>query len=169
MKSEGEAAAVLAMDATLQAHAKHWLVRETIGLLRRSLARLDVSSRSLFALIEPGSCFAGSFFELALACDRSYMLMLPDDAVRSPKLTLGEANFGPFPMLPMITGQTRLERRFCGEDGPLAAARAGPYLSTCARSGMRSFRSCRARRSVCVRTTRGRPSSTMVWPRAVST
>jgi benzoyl-CoA-dihydrodiol lyase len=63
-------------------------VRETIGLLRRTLRRLDVSSRSLFALIEPGSCFAGTFLELALACDRSYMLALPDEpaarAARSP-------------------------------------------------------------------------------------
>jgi benzoyl-CoA-dihydrodiol lyase len=121
LKTEGDAAAVLAMDATLLAHADHWLVRETTGLLRRTFARLDVSSRSLFALLEPGSCFAGSFFELALACDRSYQLMLPDDAGRSPKLTLGEANFGLFPM---ITGQSRLERRFYGEAEPLAAARA---------------------------------------------
>ena len=120
VKTEGDAAAVLAMDATLQAHAQHWLVRETIGLLRRSFARLDVSSRSLFALVEPGSCFAGSFLELALACDRSYALMLPDDAARSPKLTVGEANFGLFPL---ITGQSRLQRRFYGEEAPLAAAR----------------------------------------------
>jgi benzoyl-CoA-dihydrodiol lyase len=121
MKTEGDVAAVLAMDATLQAHGDHWLVRETIGLLRRTFARLDVSSRSLFALMEPGSCFAGSFLELALACDRSYQLMLPDDAARSPTLTVGEANFGLFPM---ITGQSRLERRFYGEAEPLAAVRA---------------------------------------------
>ncbi len=121
IKTRGDAAAVLAMDATLQAHASHWLVRETIGLLRRTFARLDVSSRSLFALVEPGSCFAGSFLELALACDRSYQLMLPDDAARTPRLTVGEANFGLFPM---ITGQTRLERRFYSEAGPLAAAHA---------------------------------------------
>jgi benzoyl-CoA-dihydrodiol lyase len=79
IKTEGDAAAVLAMDATLLAHAGHWLVRETIGLLRRTFSRLDVSSRSLFALIEPGSCFAGTLLELALACDRSYMLALPDE------------------------------------------------------------------------------------------
>ncbi len=121
IKTEGEAAAVLALDATLQAHAGHWLVRETIGLLRRTFARLDVSSRSLFALVEPGSCFAGSLLELALACDRSYQLMLPDEAARSPKLTVGEANFG---LYPMITGHSRLQRRFYGEEGPLVAARA---------------------------------------------
>ena len=59
-------------------------MRETIGLLRRTLARLDVSSRTLFALIEPGSCFAGTLLELALAADRSYMASLPDDAAREP-------------------------------------------------------------------------------------
>ncbi len=67
IKTEGDAAAVMAMDATLMAHQGHWLVRETIGLLRRTFSRIDVSSRSLFALIEEGSCFAGSFLELALA------------------------------------------------------------------------------------------------------
>jgi benzoyl-CoA-dihydrodiol lyase len=85
IKTEGDAAAVLAMDATLEAHQGHWLVRETLGLLRRTFSRLDLSSRSLFALIEPGSCFAGSFLELALACDRSYMLMLPDDEAKTPQ------------------------------------------------------------------------------------
>ena len=121
IKTEGDAAAVLAMDATLQQHAGHWLVRETLGLLRRTFSRLDVSSRSLFALIEPGSCFAGTLLELALACDRSYQLMLPDDEARSPKLTVGEANFGRYPM---VTGQHRLGRRFYDETEPLAAVRA---------------------------------------------
>src|SRR5512147_918657 len=92
IKTEGDAAAVLATDAALLANKDHWLVRETIGLLRRTFSRLDVSSRSLFALIEPGSCFAGSLLELALACDRSYMLMLPDDAAQTPKVTVGETN-----------------------------------------------------------------------------
>ena len=121
LKTEGDAAAVLAMDATLLAHQSHWLVRETIGLMRRTFSRLDVSSRSLFALIEPGSCFAGSLLELALACDRSYMLALPDDAARAPKLTLSEMNFG---VLPMATGQARMARRFYEEAEPLAATRA---------------------------------------------
>ncbi|MDH5356579.1 MAG: enoyl-CoA hydratase-related protein, partial [Gammaproteobacteria bacterium] len=79
MKTTGDAGAVLKLDAILQQHRDHWLVRETIGHLRRTLSRLDVSSRSLFALIEQGSCFAGSFLELALACDRSYHLALPDE------------------------------------------------------------------------------------------
>jgi benzoyl-CoA-dihydrodiol lyase len=121
IKTEGDAAAVLAMDATLAAHGKHWLVRETVGLLRRVFSRLDVSSRSLFALIEAGSCFAGSFLEFALACDRSYMLVLPDEPERAPALMVGEANFGAYPM---ATGQSRLERRFYAEEAPLQAIRA---------------------------------------------
>jgi benzoyl-CoA-dihydrodiol lyase len=121
IKTEGDAAAVLAMDAALMAHKNHWLVRETIGLLRRTFSRLDVSSRSLFALIEPGSCFAGSFLELALACDRSYHLALPDDEARAPKITVGDTNFG---LYPMATGQSRLERRFYAEQPALDAVRA---------------------------------------------
>jgi benzoyl-CoA-dihydrodiol lyase len=121
IKTQGDAAAVLAMDTTLIAHRSHWLVRETIGWLRRAFSRLDLSSRSLFALVEPGSCFAGSLLELALACDRSYMLVLPDEPERAPKLTVEEANFG---MYPMVTGQSRLERRFYGEAAPLDAIRA---------------------------------------------
>jgi benzoyl-CoA-dihydrodiol lyase len=121
IKTEGDADAVLAMDATLLEHQGHWLVRETIGLLRRTFSRFDVSSRSLFALIEPGSCFAGSFLELALVCDRSYQLALPDDEAKAPKLALSEANFG---LYPMITGQSRLQRRFYDEKPALDAARA---------------------------------------------
>ena len=121
VKTQGDAAAVLAVDATLIANPNHWLVRETIGLLRRTFSRLDVSTRSLFALIEPGSCFAGSLLELALACDRSYHLALPDDAAKAPKITVGETNFGLFPM---VTGQSRLQRRFYDEQPALAAVRA---------------------------------------------
>jgi benzoyl-CoA-dihydrodiol lyase len=109
IKTQGDAAAVQQMDAVLLAHKDHWFVRETIGLLRRTFSRLDVSSRSLFALIEPGSCFAGTFLELALACDRSYMLALPDDAEKAPKIMAGGLNFGTYPM---ATGQSRLQRRF---------------------------------------------------------
>ena len=121
IKTEGDAAAVLAMDEVLQAQAGHWLVRETTGLLRRTFSRLDLSSRSLFALIEPGSCFAGSYLEFALACDRSYQLMLPDDAARTPHISVGERNFGVYPM---ATGKSRLQRRFYEEVGPLKAVRA---------------------------------------------
>ena len=121
IKTQGDAAAVLAIDATLIANKNHWLVRETIGLLRRTFSRLDLSSRSLFALIEPGSCFAGSLLELALACDRSYQLALPDDAAKAPKITVGETNFG---FYPMVTGQSRLQRRFYNEQPALDAVRA---------------------------------------------
>jgi benzoyl-CoA-dihydrodiol lyase len=121
LKTEGDAEAVLASDAVMFANKDHWLVRETIGALRRTLARLDVSSRSLFALVEAGSCFAGTLAELAFAADRTYMLALPDDAARAPKLVLNEFNFGFFPM---VNDQTRLQRRFYEEAAPLDAARA---------------------------------------------
>ena len=120
LKTEGDAQAVLACDEALQQHANHWFVRQVRGLLRRTLARLDVSSRTLFALVEPGSCFAGTLAELAFAADRSYMLALPDEPARAPKLTLGDVNFGAYPM---VTGQSRLARRFYEEEGPLQAAR----------------------------------------------
>jgi benzoyl-CoA-dihydrodiol lyase len=121
LKTEGDAAQVLAVDATLLQHRDHWLVRETIGLLRRTFSRLDVSSRSLFALIEPGSCFAGSLLELALAADRTYHLALPDDEARAPTVVVGEANFS---LYPMATGQSRLARRFYDEAPALDAVRA---------------------------------------------
>jgi len=121
LKTEGDAMQVLACDAQLVAQREHWFVRETIGALRRTLARLDVSSRTLFALIEPASCFAGTLAELAFACDRSYMLALPDDAARAPKLVLSDVNFG---LYPMVNGQSRLARRFSDETAPLDAARA---------------------------------------------
>lgn len=121
LKTEGDAAAVLAADAVLLAHQDHWFVRETLGLLRRTFARLDVSSRSLFALIEPGSCFAGSLAELAFCADRAYMLALPDEPERAPRITLGEANLG---HLPMVNGQSRLQRRFYEEAAAMDAVRA---------------------------------------------
>ncbi|HWI12474.1 MAG TPA: 2,3-epoxybenzoyl-CoA dihydrolase, partial [Burkholderiaceae bacterium] len=121
LKTEGSVADVLAMDATLQANASHWFVRETIGLLRRTLARLDVSSRSMFALVERGSCFAGTLLEIALAADRSYMLALPDEPETAPKIALSAMNFGTFPM---VSQETRLQRRFYGDAGELAAVQA---------------------------------------------
>jgi benzoyl-CoA-dihydrodiol lyase len=121
IKSAGDAAAVLATDAVVLANKDHWLVRETIGYLRRTFSRLDVSSRSLFCLIEAGSCFAGSFLELALACDRIYMLALPDEAARAPRMTVDQTNFG---LYPMVTGQSRLQRRFYDESPALDAVRA---------------------------------------------
>ncbi len=121
LKTTGDASHVLAADATLLRHRSHWFVRETIGMLRRTLARLDVTSRTLFALIEPGSCFAGTLLELALAADRSYMLALPDDGAAAPKITLSALNFGAYPM---VNGHARVASRFCGESEPITRANA---------------------------------------------
>ena len=121
LKTSGDAATVLASDAILMQHRDHWFVRETIGFTRRTLSRLDVSSRTLFAMIDEGSCFAGTLLELALACDRTYMLALPDAPERAPTITVDEMNFGSFPM---ATEQSRLGRRFYDEEPALAAVRA---------------------------------------------
>jgi benzoyl-CoA-dihydrodiol lyase len=110
---------VLAADAALAANRSHWFVRETLGMLRRTLARLDVSSRSMFALIETGSCFAGTLLELALAADRSYMLASSDES--APKLALSELNFGAYPM---VNARSRMATRFSDEEAPIARARA---------------------------------------------
>jgi benzoyl-CoA-dihydrodiol lyase len=109
LKTRGDANLVMLADATLEKHKAHWLVRETLGLLRRTLARLDVTSRSLIALVDEGSCFAGTFYELALACDRIYMLDLPDAPDAAPALRLSDANFGRYPE---VNGLTRLQTRF---------------------------------------------------------
>ncbi len=120
LKAVGDAKAVLASDATLLANKDHWFVRETIGHLRRTLARLDVSSRSIFALVEPGTCFVGTFAELAFCADRTYMLALPDDADKAPTIQLNEFNFG---FYPMVNDQSRLARRFYEEVPAMEAAR----------------------------------------------
>ena len=120
LKTRGSPAAVLATDAFLLEHRKHWFVREVIGQLRRTFARLDVSSRSLFALIENGSCFVGSLFELTLASDRIYMLNQAP-AAGGPELILSEVNFGLFPA---VHGRSRIEARFYGDATSLSAARA---------------------------------------------
>ncbi|MGZ5066308.1 MAG: 2,3-epoxybenzoyl-CoA dihydrolase [Usitatibacter sp.] len=119
LETAGDADKVLACDAALAKHADHGFVREVTGILRRTFARLDVSSRSLFALVEPGSCFAGTLAELAFAADRIYMLD-PEDPARAPNLTLSERNFGAYPM---VNAQSRLARRFHG-GSQLEAARA---------------------------------------------
>jgi benzoyl-CoA-dihydrodiol lyase len=115
LKTEGDPETVCEMDADLVQHRAHWFVREVIGMLRRTLARLEVSSRSLFAIVEPGSCFAGSLLEIALSADRVYML---DDAGVS--LRLSEMNFG---ALPMANDLTRLEARFYEDQDRIARLR----------------------------------------------
>jgi benzoyl-CoA-dihydrodiol lyase len=120
LKTAGDAKVVLDIDATLLAHQSNWFVREVIGFMRRTFARIDVSSRSLYAIIEPGSCFAGSLLELALAADRSYMLDTTNGAAVNT-LALSAMNFGP---LPMVNGLSRIDARFYREEPPIAAARA---------------------------------------------
>jgi len=109
IRTRGDAQWVAQADAVLEQHQAQWLVRETIGALRRTLARLDVTSRSLVALADQGSCFAGTLYELALACDRIYMLELPDAPQAAPALQLTRANFGRYPE---VNGLTRLATRF---------------------------------------------------------
>ena len=118
LRTEGDAQVVLDIDATIHANQDNWFVRETLGMLRRTLARIDVSSRSLYALIEPGSCFAGTLLEIALAADRSYML---DTAEAENRVGLSAMNFGP---LPMVNGLSRIDARFYQEEGPVGAVKA---------------------------------------------
>ena len=108
VRTSGDPAHVLAADEALIAHQDHWLVREIVHFVKRTLKRMDLTSRSFFALVEPGSCFAGTLFELALAADRSYML---DDQERPTSIALSGMNAGP---LEMSNGLTRLQTRFLG-------------------------------------------------------
>ncbi len=117
LKTKGNAARVLELDALLEKHAADWFVRETVGYLRRTFARLDVSSRSIFAVIEPGSCFAGTLMELALAADRSFML----DAGNGATLALSTLNFGTYPM---VNDESRLSARYCGAPPELERGKA---------------------------------------------
>jgi len=118
IKTTGSADAVLASDAVMLKHRDDWLVRETIGMLRRTFSRLEVTSRSLYAIIDPDSCFAGLLFELALATDRSYMLSLEDGDSDCPRIALDGINFG---LLPTVAGHGRLETRFAGNKEKIAA------------------------------------------------
>jgi benzoyl-CoA-dihydrodiol lyase len=123
IKTAGDPALVVEADEILLAHADHWLVREVIHFIKRSLKRVDLSARSFFALIEVGNAFAGSLFELALAADRSYMF---DDDDQANRIQLSGMNAGP---LPMSNGLTRLQTRFYGEPDRVDAALAheGPF------------------------------------------
>ncbi|HEY6129288.1 MAG TPA: 2,3-epoxybenzoyl-CoA dihydrolase [Candidatus Acidoferrum sp.] len=132
LKTEGEISTVLQLDSFFEKFREDWLVRETVGLLRRTFARLDVSSRSMFAVIDQGSCFAGTLLELAVAADRSYMLALPEEKNHAgaepklaPRIALSAVNFGIFPM---VNGRSRLETRFRGDLQKLARLRAKTYV-----------------------------------------
>jgi len=123
LKTEGDPALVLGADQVLLDHADHWLVREVIHFIKRTLKRVDLSARSFFAVIEPGSAFAGTLFELALAADRSYML---DDPDQSNAVHLSPMNAG---VLPMSNGISRLQARFYGTPDQVATvlAHTGPF------------------------------------------
>jgi benzoyl-CoA-dihydrodiol lyase len=136
VKTAGDPAAVLAVDDALLANQEHWLVREIIHHVKRVLKRVDLTSRTFFAFIEPGSCFAGTLFELALAADRSYML---DDPEQPNAIQLSGMNGGP---LKMSNGLTRLQTRFLGE--PVRVSQAlehdGPFdAQEAAEAGLVSF------------------------------
>ena len=122
-KSSGDPAQVLAYDAFLDANKDHWLAREIRGYWKRALKRVDLTSRSLVALIEPGSCFAGTLAELVLATDRSYMLIgkLHGDNKPPAALALADANFGAYPM---SNGLTRLASRFLADPADVDKAKA---------------------------------------------
>ena len=121
IKTQGDSAQVMKMDQVLADLKDHWLVKETTAALRRTLARLDVTSRSLIALVDEGSCFAGTFYELALACDRIYMLDLPDSPDAAPTLQLSLANIGWFPA---VNGLSRLQTRFYEDASVMAQLQA---------------------------------------------
>ncbi|HXT62885.1 MAG TPA: 2,3-epoxybenzoyl-CoA dihydrolase [Pyrinomonadaceae bacterium] len=109
VRTEGSIDNVLAVDKTLATNREHWLIREIVLQMARVLRRLDLTAKSFFSIIEPGSCFAGNLFELLLASDRSYMLNNPDETV---EVALSELNTGAFPM---SNGLTRLQSRFLAE------------------------------------------------------
>jgi benzoyl-CoA-dihydrodiol lyase len=123
LKTSGRAELVEAHDRALAAHRDDWLVREIRLYLKRTFKRLEISSRSVFALIEPGSCFTGTLLELALAADRSYMLegTWPDDERPAATIRLTDMNFGAYPM---VNGLTRLTSRFLAEPGRVDKLRA---------------------------------------------
>lgn len=121
-RTEGDPDRVAAYDDFLAANADNWLMREITLYLKRTLKRVDVTSRTLFAFIEPGSCFTGTLLELALACDRSFMLdgRFEGDNRPPAALRLTGLNFGPYPM---VHGLTRLESRYLGEPGTVETLR----------------------------------------------
>ena len=116
VRAAGDPQAVLDVDQALHANREHWLVREIISMIRRTLKRMDLTARSFFALIEPGNAFAGTLFELALAADRTYMLDHPD---HDNTIQLSVMNGGAYPM---SNGLSRLQVRFLGEPDSVAQA-----------------------------------------------
>jgi benzoyl-CoA-dihydrodiol lyase len=118
-KASGDPQAVVQIDQYILDHQQDWFVREVLGMLRRTFARLDVSSRSMFTFITPGSCFAGTLLELAFASDRIYMLQTEEGEPQS-QMALSPMNFG---ALPMVNGRARLASRFYNDEAVLARLR----------------------------------------------
>jgi benzoyl-CoA-dihydrodiol lyase len=119
-KTTGNRDAVLAIDEFLLNHQRNWFVREVLGMVRRVFARIDVTSRSIYALVEPGSCFAGTLLELALAADRIYMHDAQEGG-NAPAITLSKMNFCP---LPMVNKLSRLAARFYGDETQIQRLRS---------------------------------------------
>jgi benzoyl-CoA-dihydrodiol lyase len=129
LETRGGPEAVLSTDGFILGNQEHWFVREVLGMLRRTFARLDVSARSMYAIVTPESCFAGTLLELLLAADRAYMLHNEPDAPQA-HVALSRMNLG---ALPTLTGQSRLEARVVSPDQLASAAEsAGRPLDTAA-------------------------------------
>jgi benzoyl-CoA-dihydrodiol lyase len=120
IKTGGNPDAVLAIDEFILNHQDNWFVREVLGMMRRTFARIDVTSRSIYAIVEPGSCFAGALLELALAADRVYMRDTQEGG-SSASMTLSKMNFGP---LPMVNNLSRIAARFYGDEAQMEALRS---------------------------------------------
>ena len=127
-KTTGNPDAVLAVDEFILEHQDNWFVREVLGMMRRTFARIDVTSRSIYAIVEPGSCFAGTLLELALAADRVYMRDT-EESENAATLALSKMNFGP---LPMVNHLARMAARFYRDDAQMEGLRAqiGKKLSS---------------------------------------
>ncbi|MGE0361020.1 MAG: 2,3-epoxybenzoyl-CoA dihydrolase [Vicinamibacterales bacterium] len=125
LRGTGDPRAVRAVDATLAAHGAHWLVREIVNHIRRTLKRIDLTAKTFFALVEPGNAFAGTLFELVLAADRAYMRH-DDDETNTVQLSAMNAG-----VLPMSNGLSRLQVRFLGEPGQVEKVLAidGPIVA----------------------------------------
>jgi benzoyl-CoA-dihydrodiol lyase len=131
-KTTGNPHAVLAIDEFILNHQDHWFIREVLGMMRRTFARIDVTSRSIYAIVEPGSCFVGTLLELALAADRGYMRDAQEGG-NAPNITLSKMNFGP---LPMVNKLSRLTARFYSDEAQVEGLRGAIGKKLSARAAL---------------------------------
>ncbi|HYT22866.1 MAG TPA: 2,3-epoxybenzoyl-CoA dihydrolase [Candidatus Polarisedimenticolia bacterium] len=131
-KTTGNADAVLAIDEFILNHQENWFVREVLGMMRRTFARIDLTSRSIYAIVEPRSCFAGTLLELALAADRVYMHDAQEGG-NAPNMTLSNMNFGP---LPMVNKLSRLAARFYSDEAQMEELRGAIGKKLSARAAL---------------------------------